>query len=234
MTTEISHYGVAWTPDKIAYLQQERGGTNAIGLKESSPFTVRTRKRWTCNHLIGLAVPNPARTHLDRFRDIVSRNSLVRFLLPIPGGGVSVYHSAELNHVVQLLKMSAPTRLPILHAPLTKANAVLDELEVTNVQPFILAGVEAKHTAWVSNLIAAAQHMPRRLLIMSASDVPLRAPVVEAEHLRRQDDLDLVAVPWEAMGAIVLRAVMRSEWTGSWFTREPIPANEPKLDRQLQ
>ena len=233
---EVTRYGIHWLPGKIAFLHQARGGVNAIGLKEPSPLLVRTRRRWVCNHLVSLNATNPARTHLDRFADLVGRNSLVRFMLPLPRDedhGVAVLHTQDkdMAHVGMLLKMSSPTRLPIIQASMTKPQAVLEELEMTDVQPLVLAGVEARHTDWVANLILAAAVLPRRLLIMSARDVPLRVKTLNCEHMARQDALDLVSLPWETMGAIVVRAYMRGEWTGSGFTREPVPANEPKIRR---
>ena len=236
MSQEVSHYGVHWAPGRIAFLHQQRGGMNAIGLKESSPFMVRTKRRWLCNHLIALNAINPARTHLVAFENLVGKNSLVRFMLPLPKDngppGVGLFYTksmdSDLLQFAMLLKMSSPVKMPIFFAKLTTPKVILDELEMTNVQPLVLAGVMPEHTDMVRNLISAAAVLPRKLLVVSHPDVPIRLPVLNGEHLFNQDEVDLTGLPWETLGATVLRAYMRNEWEGIWFTREPIPANEAK------
>ena len=37
MKTVVSHYGVHWAAGNIAYIEQEKSGTNALGLPEKSP-----------------------------------------------------------------------------------------------------------------------------------------------------------------------------------------------------
>ena len=234
MNDEVSYYGVHWAPGKIAFLQQARGGSNAIGLREASPFIVRPKRRWTCNHLIQLNSVNPARGHLGRFEELVSRNSLVRFMLPLPKeadlalqSGVGVF-SGDLMLVTLLLKMSSPVRLPYFSLPMVQPRMILDELQMTNVQPVVVTEIGPKHTSVVAELVAAARNAPRRLLLLAHPDVPLTQEVLLADHMQGQTINDLAALPWESLGSIVLRAYMRNEWGGLWFTREPIPGNETK------
>ncbi len=245
MATEVTHYGIHWAPgapDKIAFLHQTRGGFNAIGAREFSPYQVRLARRWLCNHLIALNAVNPARSHLTNFETLVARNSLVRFMLPLPKDadpdtkhGVGIYLTDHLEddllQVTLLLKMSSPLKLPIFYANLSTARNLVDELGMTNVQPLVLAGVGARHMALLQDVVQAAPLAPRRLLVLAARDVPppRGVTVVEADQMFGQDEIDLAALPWETLGAIVLRAYMRGEWEGQWFSREPTPANEAKF-----
>ena len=160
MSTEVTHYGVHWAPGKIAFLHQTRGGFNAIGLREFSPFVVRPMRRWLCNHLIALNAINPPRSHLLHFETLVARNALVRFMLPLPktsepgvGMFLTDHLEEDLLQVAFLLKMSSPLKLPLLYASLTTVKAVIEELSMTNVQPLVLAGVEPRHSRFLAEVV---------------------------------------------------------------------------------
>jgi hypothetical protein len=237
----VTHYGVHWAPGAIAYLHQARGDQNAIGLREGSPFFVRTPKRATiCNHLVQLNAINPAREHLTLFRQILLHDSLARFMLPLPkdagGPGVArITGAPNMLHLTLLAKMSSPVRKPFLRADFAQPKQIADELEVTNIQPLVLLDVKPEHMRTIGQVMRIAEDCPRRLLICAHGDVPVRAEEVSAPRMELEDQTSLVALPWETLGAIVLRAWMRVEWDVStaWFKREPVPANEPKPSRPL-
>jgi hypothetical protein len=65
MAITVNCYGIHRAPTGIAFLEQGRGGTNALGSKDRSPFTVRLTVKQPCNHLVALAMPAPARRHLE-------------------------------------------------------------------------------------------------------------------------------------------------------------------------
>lgn len=231
---QVGYYGVHWAPEKIAFLHQERGSSNAIGTRESSPFVVRTSRRWMCNHLISLNAFNAARNHLFKFEELLSKNDLIRFMLPLPkdtGATSSVFtsknHEKDLLLVTLLLKMSSPIKLPIFWADTANKNTLVSELGMTNVQPLVLAGAGVEHVSLVRDLFREALTAPRRLLVMAYPDLPI-AGEVQGDHFYEQDEVDVTALPWETLGGMVLRAYMRSEWDGNWFSREPIPGNERK------
>ena len=230
MGTEVSRYGVHWAPGRIAFLEQQRGGTNAVGVRQPSPFRVRTHRRWACNHLIATNATNPAREHLMVFRTLIECNDLVRFMLPVPKADTQagVVHDVDLFYTTLLLKMTSPVKLPIFWASLANPKAIRDELEMTDVQPLVLAGVKVKHEVMARELMQVSTTHPRRLLVVTEGDVPL-APNLTISDLLSRDRTDLLALPWETLGAIVLRAHMRGEWNGTWFTREPVPGNEVKM-----
>ena len=229
MGTEVSRYGVHWAPGRIAFLEQQRGGTNAVGLRQPSPFFVKTPRRWLCNHLIATNAVNPAREHLTAFRTLIERNALVRFMLPIPKSDAQagVIHELDIFYSTLLLKMTSPVKLPVWWASMANPKTVRDELEMTDIQPVVMAGVKVKQETMARELMQVSTTLPRRLLVITEGDVPL-ASNLEATHLLSQDRTDLLALPWETLGAIVLRAHMRGEWDGTWFTREPVPGNEVK------
>jgi hypothetical protein len=239
---EVNYYGVHWAPGDVAFLLQARGDTNAWGLKAPNPFTVRTKRRWTVNHLFALNAVNPARTHLDAFRAILENNSAARFLLPLPKdgsletpGGVAVLQAADIESAIDrsllLLKMSSPIRLPVMRANLANPKTVLDELEMTNTQPLVLAGVDIHTMAWAREIAQQANlNLPRRLMIIATPEVPMKGiPRVEMDDMLLRHPRDLAILPWENLGNITLRAYMRREWDGNWFTREPVPGNEHKM-----
>ena len=233
-TSLVTHYGVHWAPGKLAYLHQGRGATNAVGVREQSPFEVRTARRWMCNHLIALNAVNSARGHLVKFEELISKNPLVRFMLLVPKGAgassallASRSHEQDLLQVALLLKMSSPIKLPVFWANVANTQTLVSELGMTNVQPLVLAGVTVEHTAMARDVCREAALSPRRLLVIAHPDVTLPGEI-DGRHLFEQDEVDLAALHWETLGSLVLRGHMRGEWDGSWFTREPIPGNESK------
>ena len=234
---EVPYFGVHRTPAGIAFLMQATGGKSVTGIKLDCPFAVKTIKAWYCNHNFSLHHPVPARAHLNLFRELVIHNDLVRFMLPLPGEGVAVIGthtpSRHLLRLVMLTKMTSPVREPILWLKGTSMAHILSELEMTNVQPLILMGVEIEDTDKVQMIIQIAATKPRRLLVVSNPDVPIN-PKIDTNGFFTQDITELALLPWEQLGAIVLRAWMRGEWTGTWFSREMIPNNEMRNARAVE
>src|SRR5438477_456319 len=109
----VSHYGIHWDKDNVAYLMQGRGGTNAIGLPSKPPFIVKIQGRSRlCNHNIPLSTPVPDNVHWDFFLQLIN-DSLVQAMLPKPKEDGGVYFiSQTLPNVVEkailLSKMSSP------------------------------------------------------------------------------------------------------------------------------
>lgn len=244
MAREVSRYGIHWAPGNVAFLHQTRGGVNAWGMKERSPFFVRTpNRRWVCSHLIALAATNPAGPQMAKFRELIEKNSLVRFMLPLPKGadidtkvGVGYVTTKQLDgdmlDIAMLCKMASPVQLPIFWMNLHSPKTLLMELTLTDVQPMVVAGVKAQHLSQLNEVLQAASIAPRRLLLVCDDDVPMKVTQLDAAHMMSQDQTDLVALPWESLGGMVLRGYMRHEWERTWFSREPIPGNESKGEKR--
>lgn len=243
---DIHCYGVHWAPGNIAFLHQDqkRGATNAIGLRDPSPFNlIGVARRRPCPHLIPVAVSNPAREHMGAFRELIHEDALARFLLPLPGGGVRVLRTRVDQDVTTLLtlflKMGSPIRTPMRWAGFQTRRELADELEVTNLLPWVLLGVKPPHTTLVQEVADHARLQPRKLLLVADPDVPLDGvEEVQTRSLRLGASggrvAEIAALPLEALGATVVRAFMRREWGGTWFTKEPTPANEPKPFRPVR
>src|SRR5882724_1178591 len=91
----VSYYGVHSAPDGVAYLEQGRGGTNAVGLREKSPFQVRLAGRARpCNHNIQLAAQNPVERHMQVFGQVFA-DPLVQAMLPVPRKGPKAFYFAH-------------------------------------------------------------------------------------------------------------------------------------------
>ena len=84
---------------------------------------------------------------------------------------------------------------------MTTPKMITDELEMTNVQPLVLAGISAANTQTVQHLVSVARTTPRKLLLIPDADVPVRNVMhLEAGDMLSQDDVDLAALPWETLG----------------------------------
>jgi hypothetical protein len=216
--TVVNHYGVHWANGNIAYIEQEKSGTNALGLPEKSPFVVQLPGgNGRCNHLIALAAPKPDAAHLDFLARLINEDSLVRAMLPIPktgaGGFFLVDPAGRLRlHLVLLSKLSSPiTRVVKPFASLSQQQ-ILDELQMTNVQPLVLTGVTAAQAPALARLAEQLASLPRCLVLTGDADVPVPAAIQKiASEIDKHDLADLAGLPWETLGAVVVRRYMRRE-----------------------
>jgi hypothetical protein len=216
----VSHYGLHWDRDNIAFLMQGRGGTNAIGSKARAPFEVRPLGRSRhCNHQIPLASPVPNDYHWDYFLQFLD-DPLVQAMLPIPKQGSGMYyieagHPRLLENLVLLSKLSSPIHSVVQPMWNLKPQVIMSEIEMTNVQPFVVVECTAKDSPVIGQLVKAGAYKPRTVVLAGATDVVL-PPVVQRISTRLTDDIfsrnDMLALPWESLGAVVVRKFMRGEW----------------------
>lgn len=240
-STEIFHWGVHWAEDGVAWLHQARGGMPAFFAKDvTSPFFMKRNPARPCNHIIMPTMPNPAREHLESFRRMIEEDELVRLMLPMPKDalaenptGIALLRTDKLEdmqtRLTTLSRMSSPIRMPIVWLGLVRIKDILSQLEHTNVQPLVVMGAKPEHDADLTLLRRAALNMPRRLLVVGNNDLPWAGTEVVSARVSKLAINDLIALPMEALGSMAVRGYMRSEWSGSWFTREPTPANEPRV-----
>jgi hypothetical protein len=217
----VDHYGIHWTNDGIAFIEQggPRGGTNILGLAIKSPFRVRLPgKVRPCNHLIPVQAPQLNPLHIEAFRR-VENDALVRVMRPIPkevGSPAFTYFVApdqKLSlYTLLLSRMSSPIspiRLPIWS---TNMATIVEELRQTNVQPLVISDVQPRDTEALKKLGSIASQLPRRLVVVGQQHVAIPS---EAERLTTGiTDLelaDLIALPWEGYGATIVRRYMRHE-----------------------
>lgn len=236
---EICYWGVHWAGDGEAWLHQTRGGMPAVFAKDvHSPFQMKRRPP-PCNHMIAPTMPNPAREHLEAFRRLIEEDELVRLMLPMPKNamldanrGVALVRTDKpedmQTRLTNLSRMSSPIRVPIVRLDLMRPRDILLELEHTNVQPLVVVGTKPEHDADLRLLSQGAAKKPRRLLVVGSHNTPWAGAEIVSTRMVNLPINELIALPMEALGSIAVRGYMRKEWTGSWFTKEPTPANEPR------
>lgn len=215
----VTHYGLHTDQRGVTWLQQEGSGTNALGLAEKSPFLVKPKKRTLhCPHSITLTSQMPGQAQVEAY-ERVRRDVVVNLLEPWPRrlGEPGVHYITGspdklILHFSLFSRLSSPVRPIVHHIFGLNAQTILDELSITNIQPFIVVGIEAKHTQLVEHLSQAALTAPRRLVLLGANDVPLPSSVIRAETEIGQFNLaDLMYVNWESIGAALIRRAMRDE-----------------------
>jgi hypothetical protein len=215
----VTHYGVHWDRDNVAYLMQGRGGTNAIGSATRPPFRVeRPGRSRHCNHQIPLATPVPNDHHAEYFLQMFD-DPLVQAMLPRPKEDGGVYYIEETPYVLELLvllsKLSSPIYgvvQPLWNMP---AQRILDELDMTNVQPLVVVSCEAKDSGVINQIAKMAIHKPRVLILAGNHDVVTPPQVKRIKTSIKEDKFqrnDLMTLPWEMLGAWVIRKYMRGEW----------------------
>jgi hypothetical protein len=230
----VPNYGIHWTSSGVAYLQQGRGGTNALGLKEKSPFSVRLpNNKVHCNHQINIATPVPNDYHWNFFTTAM-RDPLVWEAIPTPKEAREAVFVQDDEkklplYLIDLSRMSSPIYNCVVPIWYAQKQTLLDELNSTNVQPLIITEVEAKHSALVQDLCNASLYQPRKLIISGKSDVVLPPSCRRVQTKVNQFDIhDFTAIPWEAIGATVVKKYMRHEWIknpeeGSYVEAKAVP-----------
>lgn len=217
----VSHYGVHWDENAVAWLMQGRGSANALGLKEKPPYQVKLpSKSVHCNHQVPLATPVPNDYHWEFFLQLLD-DPLVQAMLPIPKSAGGTYYVADPDDrlwqiLVLLSKMSSPIYNCVVPIWTLSEEAVTKELQQTNIQPFVITQAEAKHSKMLAQMSKAAVYLPRKLVVSGARDVVVPPTMQRLETRLHDPDVfdqsDLMALPWENLGATVIRKYMRREW----------------------
>lgn len=217
MKTKVNHYGVHWVDELIAYLEQEKSGSNALGLKEKSPFEVRLPKKHRhCNHLIALAAPVPDPSHWSFFQSMLT-DELMQAMLPQPKGGGGGFYINDADdslklHLILLSKLSSPINPIVMPIFMLEVNQIIEELQLTNVQPLVLTGVKPVHTTKLNQVAETLAVMPRTLVLTGFDDVILPTGIKRiTTNIQKRDINDLARLPWETLGAVVVRRYMRRE-----------------------
>lgn len=215
----IGHYGIIVDKRGVKWLEQERSGTNAIGLAEKSPFLVRPKKRTLqCPHMITIVNQMPDSAHLTVYEK-VKQDNLVQIMEPWPKhvGASGIYYVKEdsqkiILHLMLFSRLTSPVRSIVKHIAQVDAQTIMDELSITNIQPLVIIGLEAQHTQLIETLSQVSLTATRKLLLVGASDVPLPACVTRLEtDILKFNLADLMHINWESIGAALCRRVMRDE-----------------------
>jgi hypothetical protein len=171
--------------------------------------------------MIPLSTPVPDQTHWEFFNHLVD-DDLAQAMLPLPkrDSGIFFVEESDPVHtiVVMLSKMSSPIYPIVVPIWTVTPQAIANELLTTNVQPYVLYGVSAKHTKLIADLAKICLTAPRTLVLMGASDVVLPSNVrrIKTRLTSTQYSLsNMMVLPWESLGAHVVRKYMRNEWTTS-------------------
>jgi hypothetical protein len=161
----------------------------------------------------------PSDLHWDYLSQLYSED-LVRAMLPIPkldGGAYWLEESPGIEVILTALaRMSSPIHPVVIPIWMVKAaDNIIDELHSTNVQPLVLTGVEPKHSSLIADVAKAATILPRRVIFVGNADVIVPPTAKRITTQLTNPDLfnvqDFNALPWEQLGATVVRKFMRRE-----------------------
>lgn len=223
--TVVTHYGLHYTSEGIAYLHQGRSATNFISLKAMSPFKVETLKKKACPHLVPVAAPVPDPIHWNQFRRLLN-DPLVEALLPVPRGYTDLVpyindKDGELNlDLAALSRMSAPIYPVVMSFDQLTKKQIIEELTLTNITPLILTGCKTEHQADLEEIAAIARQSPRRLILCGDPTVVIRSPLKRIETtIWDTDEIMLASLPWETLGAAIIRRYARKEILDAPFVR---------------
>ncbi len=222
----IAHYGLH-THEHVAFLHQgSRNAPNFVGLKRLSPFHQKPEGMKACPHLINVSSPMPDRTHWEFFCRLYP-DPLVQEMLPLPKQKFALiaYVNDPNNDLAMaitiLAKLSSPL-YDVVHPLMSLTEKmILEKLNLTNVAPLILTGVETHNQTFINKLVKEAQLRPRRLILTGASEVVIREPMRRIQtHLHHIDNRELVQLPMEQIGVAVLRRYLRDEVIDAPYERK--------------
>lgn len=233
----IDCYGLHRVDDDIAFLEQEKGGSNAVGLAVKSPFKVTFPRHRHCNHRIPLAAPVPEVSHVAVFQKIYD-DPVVQAMLPIPHEGIKVFYvndptDALAYHLVSLAKLSNPVRSVVNPVwGFTSLNPIIDDMKTTNVQPLVLTHFKAKDTEMLGKIAAASAYAPRVVICTGAADVVMVPKAMRIEtKLLDFPALELLGIDMVSIGAWLIRAWMRKEWKLGAPLPDPLDAKRRREAR---
>lgn len=193
---ELGHYGLHWLHG-VAVLLQGSGPQTAIpGLKVEAKLAGRAR----CNHQIDLT----ATAELPDLSD-----PLIQAMLPVPRSGPVPFldDPSGAATIWPLARMSSP--ITSIFRPLWSMTpyALERELSASNVQPLVLMDVQSQHRTQLEHALSFARFSPRPILLVGSPLVPNRPGM---ERITTSAVID-ESLPWEAIGATVLRRRMLGE-----------------------
>ncbi|MBN7759823.1 hypothetical protein JYP52_01625 [Nitratireductor aquibiodomus] len=198
--------GIHWEGD-IAFLIEGEKVQTAFDFEIPCPFD--TSRERPDHHIDLRSEVDPTRFPFDPLVDAMS---------PVPRATdepVAFVTNGPLPVILATLaRMSSPTKLPIAPFWSLRPDRIIRLLEQTNVQPLVLTGIRAAQKKTLDQVLEAAPYLPRRLVLQGERGLVLRP---EAKRIQTGlEDLnlaDLVALPWEAYGAHLLKQHMLSKGT---------------------
>lgn len=217
--TEVSHFGLHRSPEGIAYLHQSNPqGHNFIGWKKPSPFIVKADRKARCPHSLPASIGHPDAGQWEMFIRLYE-DPLFRAFLPIPkefGEKVGYFGPGNqedwMTMLILLSKLSSPVTPSVIPFGKITTQKLNEQLNITNLGPLVLTGVETGDQNAVVELVAEATLRPRKLLLVGDSFLVVRHPMERIEsHLQRVQWHELLALPLEQLGAVALRRYCRAE-----------------------
>lgn len=210
---QVEYFGAHWD-GPIGWLQQGRGGSNFVGMSKNSPFI---NPKGECNHLFPVAAPIPDKFHWASMMKIKD-DPLVQAMLPLPKlvDDRAFYLEDpydDLNlHIACLSRLSSPIHSVLRPAWMVKGKELEKQMGLTNVQTWVITQMDRKHSDLLLAVNNATNYMPRTVLITGKSDVPVPPKIKKIESNIRDFDLnELVTMPFENIGAMLLRRYLRKE-----------------------
>ncbi len=210
---QVEHFGAHWD-GSIGWLQQGRGSTNFLGLPKSSPFR---NPKTECNHLFPVAAPIPDKVHWEAMMRIKD-DPLFQAMLPVPREMDDRAFYLEdpyddLNlYIASLSRLSSPIHSVLKPAWMIKGKELERQMTATNVQTWVITQMDRKHVELLSAINNSTNYLPRTVLITGAADVPVPSKIKKITTKIRDTELsDLMTLPFEILGATLLRRYMRKE-----------------------
>jgi len=228
---EVGNYGLHWDGN-IAWLIQGRGGNNFVGVKAQVPFRATGGM---CNHLVPSAAPIPDRIHWEMWQKVAD-DPLVKAMLPLPAPpGRNVFYVNDpyddLGYYLNTLsRLSSPIKPVVKPAWMFKVRDLERELHTTNIQPLVLVQADQKCQPLVDTIGKLALYTPRTVVITGKPEVVARTPIQRiTSDIRSTDISDLMTLPMENLGALLIRRHARREDINA-----PLESREDRRNRQIR
>lgn len=208
----VSHYGLHWN-GSVAWLLQQQSSVNFLQLGQVvSPFVVE--RGLVCNHSIPVTSPQPDPQLWDRFRRWMS-DPLVQAMLPIPNGGSYFLEDQgdSMSLIIRnLSRLSTPIQSVMQPLWTLSSRQIRRILEETNIQPAVFTQVSVLQQAQVTEISKLTNYSPRTVLLTGHGRIVVPAPVQRIQTELRPNDIEqLIELPLESIGAMIIRRHARKE-----------------------
>ncbi|WP_273860705.1 hypothetical protein [Photobacterium sp. GSS17] len=187
-------------------------GWSYVGLRTNTQHTTRHLKN--CTHLVvpSMGFRPVSHAYWQTFQELAN-DPLVQAMLPIPKAGkkgTGIYYLDEselprsLDALACLERMSSPSHRCVRSWWGSRPTSLVKELGYTNLHPLIIYNIQQSDIQAVRRLVQDAESLPRTLIIVGRDLIFDQRVTNLHTHLNKQPLDDLIAMPWEQIGANVI------------------------------
>ena len=187
-----------------------------------------------CNHLVPTAAPIPDKIHWAYFEKLLE-DPLVQVMLPIPRAAgdrcfyISDNHDDLGLYLTCLSRLSSPITAVVKPTWMTRVTEIERKMTGSNIQAWVMTQTTTKDQGIVNTVAKGSSYLPRTVVFTGKDEIVVPAPMKRIATKIRDFNLeDLMTLPLESLGALIIRRFARKESLSG-----PIELRQDRRDRMI-